>query len=161
MMVGGVWIMNPTFLFGYWALVFFLMMEFQVRCEEEQLESQYGSEYVRYSQKSKRYLPKLYQMANKTSPHILGTASNLLGICLFAITSLHLANKTENSILDELTSLVALLLTISCILSFISIRTNDEEKEYKYEKLADYLFIVSLVGIFGIITFFVLFLWQK
>lgn len=60
MMCGGVWIMNPTFAFGYWVLVFFLMMEFLVRCEEEYLLSQYGGEYVCYCSRSKRYLPKIY-----------------------------------------------------------------------------------------------------
>lgn len=90
-------------------------------------------------------------MANKTSQHILTTAANLLGFCLFVITSLHIANKIENHLIDELTSLIAILLTISCIFSFISIRTKNQQRERKFEVIADYLFVLSLIGILAII----------
>jgi hypothetical protein len=100
-------------------------------------------------------------MANKTSQHILGTSANLLGFCLFIITSLHLTNKTENNLIDEFTSMVALLLTISSVFSFISIRTENKKREYLFETIADYLFIISLIGIFGIIVFIILNFWNK
>jgi len=86
-------------------------------------------------------------MANNTSPHILNTSANLLGFCLFVITSLHITNKAEALIIDELTSVVAVLLTISCICSFISIRTSDPGTEKRFEDVADYLFLIALVGI--------------
>jgi hypothetical protein len=100
-------------------------------------------------------------MANKTSQHILGTSANLLGFCLFIITSLHLINKTENNLIDEFTSIVALFLTVSSVFSFISIRTENKNREYFFETIADYLFIISLIGIFGIIVFIILNFWQK
>ena len=90
-------------------------------------------------------------MASNTSPHILNTSANLLGFCLFVITSLHIANLTETLVIDELTSVVAVMLTISCILSFLSIRTTSEEREKNYEKFADYIFVGALVGILIII----------
>ncbi len=92
-------------------------------------------------------------MANNTSPHILNTAANLLGFCLFVITSLHIANLTETHLLDELTSLVAVLLTISCFLSFSSIRTTNLKREKRLETIADYFFAISLVGVLIIILF--------
>jgi len=98
-------------------------------------------------------------MANKTSQHILGTSANLLGFCLFIITSLHLTSKTQNSLIDEFTSLVALLLNISSVLSFVSIRSENKIREYKFEKVADYLFIISLLGIFSIIVFLIINFW--
>ncbi len=100
-------------------------------------------------------------MANKTSQHILGTAANLLGFCLFVITSLHLTNRTENNYIDEFTSIIALFLTVSSVLSFISIRTENPNREYRLEQIADYIFIISLVGIFGIIAFIIINFWQK
>lgn len=100
-------------------------------------------------------------MANKTSQHIVATAANLLGFCLFIITSLHLSNKTENSLIDEFTAIVALFLTVSSVLSFISLRTTSEKRERKLENVADYLFIVSLIGIFGIIVFIIITFWNK
>lgn len=100
-------------------------------------------------------------MANKTSQHILGTSANLLGFCLFVITSLHLTSQTKNILIDEFTSIVALLLTISSIFSFASIRTENKNKEYKLEQIADYIFVISLLCIFGIIAFITLNFWNK
>ncbi|WP_411273473.1 hypothetical protein [Daejeonella sp.] len=90
-------------------------------------------------------------MANNTSQHILNTSANLLGFCLFVITSLHIASKTETHIIDELTSSFAVLLTFSCIFSFASIRTSDLKREKRLETIADYLFVISLIGILIII----------
>lgn len=90
-------------------------------------------------------------MANNTSPHILNTSANLLGFCLFVITSLHIANLTESLIIDEMTSLIAVLLTFSCIFSFSSIRTTNLTRKKLLETIADYLFVASLIGILIII----------
>jgi len=90
-------------------------------------------------------------MANNTSQHILNTSANLLGFCLFVITSLHIASQIETHIIDELTSVIAILLTFSCVFSFVSIRTTDLKKEKRLETVADYLFVISLIGILIII----------
>jgi uncharacterized membrane protein len=90
-------------------------------------------------------------MANNTSQHILNTSANLLGFCLFVITSLHVANYTETQIIDEMTSFIAILLTFSCIFSFISIRSTNLKREKQTETIADYLFVLSLFGILIII----------
>jgi len=90
-------------------------------------------------------------MANTTSQHILNTAANLLGFCLFVITSLHITNTAETTKIDEFTSVIALLLTFSCIFSFVSIRTKNLKREVRFETIADYLFMVSLIGILIII----------
>lgn len=86
-------------------------------------------------------------MANTTSQHILNTSANLLGFCLFVITSLHVSNYSEASLIDEFTSLIALLLIVSCMFSFASIRTKNHQKEEKMETIADYLFFTALAGI--------------
>lgn len=90
-------------------------------------------------------------MANNTSPHILSTSANLLGFCLFVIASFHVANRSQNSIIDEITSLIALCLVVSCLSSFISIKTKNQKTEQLLEIIADYLFIVSLIGILLIV----------
>ena len=99
-------------------------------------------------------------MANNTSPHILNTSANLLGFCLFIITSLHIANPTETYFIDELTSIVSVLLTVSCMFSFVSIRTKRPERERRLETIAEYLFFSALVGILiSIIIITVNYLW--
>ena len=90
-------------------------------------------------------------MANNTSQHILNTSATLLGFCLFVITSLHISDIIETRMIDILTSVIAIFLTFSCILSFISIRTSNLKRERVYETMADYLFVTSLVGILVII----------
>ena len=95
-------------------------------------------------------------MANNTSQHILPTAANLLGFCLFVITSVHITDNAATSVIDEFTSIIALLLTFSSILSFISIRTKNAKKEQRLETIADYFFVASLAGIVIIILLLVL-----
>jgi hypothetical protein len=90
-------------------------------------------------------------MPNTTSQHILNTSATLLGFCLFVITSLHIANKIETLIIDEFTSIVAVLLTFSSIFSFISIRTANYNREKRFETIADYFFVVALLGVLLII----------
>jgi hypothetical protein len=90
-------------------------------------------------------------LANNTSQHILNTSATLLGFCLVVITSLHISNKLETHLLDELTSIIAILLTFSTIFSFLSIRTSNMKKEQLLESIADYLFFISLVGILLVI----------
>lgn len=90
-------------------------------------------------------------MANRTSQHILSTSANLLGFCLFVLTSLHISNYSVRSRIDEFTSVVSILLVFSCLFSFFSIRTVDEKKEQQLERLADYLFGLALIGILAIV----------
>lgn len=91
-------------------------------------------------------------MPNKTSPHILNTSANLLGFCLFVITSLHINNKSETSSIDEFTSVIAVFLIFSCLMSFFSMRAKDLLKEKKLETIADYLFAMALIGILVIVV---------
>jgi protein-S-isoprenylcysteine O-methyltransferase Ste14 len=60
LLCAGVWLINPTYLYAFWILAFYLMMEFQVRCEEEYLEMQYGDDYKSYCIMTKRYIPIIY-----------------------------------------------------------------------------------------------------
>ena len=92
-------------------------------------------------------------MAKNTSPHILSTSANLLGFCLFVITSLHISDRFKTSRIDEFTSLIAFFLVLSCFFSFFSIKAEAIEKQEQLEKIADYMFIVSLSGILLIIFF--------
>ena len=99
-------------------------------------------------------------MPNTTSPHILNTSANLLGFCLFIITSLHISNQSETHFIDGLTSIVSVLLTGSCMFSFVSIRTTDPVRESRLEKIADYLFFTALIGILiTIIIITINFIW--
>lgn len=95
-------------------------------------------------------------MINNKSSHILNTSSNLLGFCLIVLTSLKISKYNEMSIIDEFTGAASVLLMASSLLSFLSIRSNDETSGIKYEKFADIFFLMALVIIFAI-TFLISF----
>lgn len=80
----------------------------------------------------------------KKSPHILNAASGLLGFCLVILTSLKITNMSGKTYIDEVAGLASLCLTLSCLFSFMSIRSKIDQNENLYEKIADYLFLVSL-----------------
>jgi hypothetical protein len=86
-------------------------------------------------------------MSQKKSPHILNTSSNLLGFCLIVLTSIKISKTNSATVIDDITGMAAILLVISCILSFLSIRTQKEIRSEKLEKLADVIFLVALICI--------------
>lgn len=60
LMCFGVWLIHPTYVYSHWIMAFFIMMEFQVRCEEEYLIEKYKDEYKKYCTTTKRYIPLIY-----------------------------------------------------------------------------------------------------
>ena len=90
-----------------------------------------------------------------TSPHILNTASNLLGICFIVLTSLKLLKMQGDTLVDEFTTGAMILFMISCILSFLSIKGNGKSSDV-YENIAEILFLIGLICLFAttmLITF--------
>lgn len=83
----------------------------------------------------------------KKSPHILNAASGLLGFCLVILTSMEITKVSDRTFIDEIAGLASLCLAISCLMSFMSIRSTNIKFELKCEKIADYLFITALLCI--------------
>lgn len=65
---------------------------------------------------------------HKNSPHILNTSANLLGFCFIIITSIHIADKTESSFINDFSALISLVLSLSCLFSFSAMRTNMQSR---------------------------------
>ncbi|MFM7016679.1 MAG: hypothetical protein ACKOX3_10170 [Bacteroidota bacterium] len=95
-------------------------------------------------------------MNRKLSSQILPTAANLIGFCLFIITSLHVTNKASTSLVDEFTSIVTFLLTIACLFSFMELRSLKEKNQMVFERIAEISFIFSLFGILLVIFLLVI-----
>lgn len=100
-------------------------------------------------------------MPNNTSPHILSTSSNLLGFCLIVITSLHISEKSQHSLIDEVASVVAMILAVSCLCSFASIRSENTKMEKTMEDIADFLFFMALAGILMMVFYLTIKLWGE
>lgn len=83
----------------------------------------------------------------KKSPHILNASSGLLGFCLIILTSLEITKISERTYIDEIAGIASFCLAISCLMSFMAIRSVKENFELRFEKIADYLFITALLCI--------------
>ena len=81
---------------------------------------------------------------NQKAPHILNASSNLLGICFVVLTSLKLLNVAKNTVIDEVATVNIVAFTASCLLSFLSLRSNNH-RSYLLEKIADLIFIAGIV----------------
>jgi hypothetical protein len=78
--------------------------------------------------------------------HILNAASNLLGIALLIVTGIKLTNHSSQSFADETGLAAALLLAVSCLLSYLSIRQVDNGE--RLEVAADKVFLLGLAALF-------------
>lgn len=56
----GLWLIWPTTLVAAYAVLFFVVMDIQVRAEEEHLASSHGDAYRAYAARTWRYVPRLY-----------------------------------------------------------------------------------------------------
>jgi hypothetical protein len=75
--------------------------------------------------------------------HILNAASNLLGITLLIIAGLHITNQAQKSLADEVAWLSAVCFSMSCGLSYLSIRSPLELD--RWEGWADRTFLLGIV----------------
>jgi len=85
-------------------------------------------------------------MKSGKQPHILNASSNLLGICFVLVTGLKLTGAAKDTWADEISLLSAVAFVCSCVLSYISLRT--EKYTTHYEIAADYLFLTGLFSLF-------------
>jgi hypothetical protein len=84
---------------------------------------------------------------NDNFPHILTASSTLLGLCFVVLTSMHVANKREASLIDEFTAAAIIMFMTSSILSYLSMRSSKDPKP-QYEKIADVVFLAGLLFLF-------------
>jgi len=82
--------------------------------------------------------------------HILNAASNLLGIALLIVTGIHITNNANKTYADEAGILAALLLAISCIVSYLSIRDGGDGT--RLEAWADKIFLGGLVALLAAVA---------
>ncbi len=79
------------------------------------------------------------------SPHILNTSATLLGFCLIIITSIKISRFGAATLIDDLTAIASIFLMVSCVLSFLSMRTRQRAKSERIEYIADIVFLAALI----------------
>ncbi len=75
------------------------------------------------------------------SDHILPVSATMIGVCITVITLFKVTKLHLRTYVDELMGFDTLFFSISCFLSYTSIRIN---KQNKLEKFADILFMIGL-----------------
>jgi hypothetical protein len=85
-------------------------------------------------------------------PHILNASSNLIGICFVIIAGLKITDLADQTLVDEVCIVAAFGFLCACVLSYVSIRIDDQNG--RYERVADHLFLSSLILLFvGVVLF--------
>lgn len=83
------------------------------------------------------------------STHILNAASNLLGIAMLIVTGLKITRHSRGTYADELALVAAVMLAISCLLSYLALR---REVHSPLEDWADRIFLAGLVCLVGAVA---------
>lgn len=86
--------------------------------------------------------------------HILNAASNLLGIALLIIAGLHLSHIADQAAAKKIAWVSALLLSLSVLLSYFSIRS--EPGGVQAEIWADRVFLAGLLALVSAVSFLAL-----
>lgn len=86
--------------------------------------------------------------ANKRSPIILTTSSNLLGFCFIVLTSRQISGMTEGTIIDDIMAFSIAVFMACSLLAFIAMRTTSTRAN-RYEQVADILFLLGLFTLFS------------
>lgn len=92
---------------------------------------------------------------NNNSPHILNTSATLLGLCFVVLTSISINKMADKSMIDELTAMAILMFMVSCVLSFLSMRSH-KKSGIRFEQIADLIFLAGLFFLFITTLFIVL-----
>ena len=78
--------------------------------------------------------------------HIFSVSAAMVGVCLTVLGILHITEslKKLESLGDDITAIDAVFFLISCITSYIAIKTKDRKRRYRLEKIADCIFLTAL-----------------
>ena len=84
--------------------------------------------------------------ATQIAIHIFSVSAALVGVCLTVIGIFRAVGELKNfsSLGDNILAIDALIFLASCIFAYSSLRSHDERKRHKLEKIADILFIFGL-----------------
>jgi hypothetical protein len=87
--------------------------------------------------------------------HIFSVSAAMVGVCLTVIGLIRVVITLgkADTIADDLLAGDALLFLTACLLSYSALRSRDAKTMSRYERLADWLFIVAMTVMVGICAF--------
>ncbi len=88
----------------------------------------------------------LERQEENISIHIFSVSAALVGVCLTVVGLFSISNtlKKIETLGDELITLNAVLFLISCLMSYMALRTKFRKRRYTLEKIADGFFLLGL-----------------
>ncbi len=87
---------------------------------------------------------KVY-LEEDVSIHLFSTSATMVGVCLTVIGIFQIGSlKAIGSISDNILAIDAIGFLISCVLSYVALRTRTTNRRYLLERVADMIFIASL-----------------
>ncbi len=83
---------------------------------------------------------------NNIAVHIFSTSAAMVGVCLTVIGLFKISDRLKRVSLvsDQLLAIDAGLFLVSCLLSYLVLRTREENRRFKIEKWADVIFLTAL-----------------
>ena len=98
-------------------------------------------------------MAKKDETTKRVAEHIFNVSATMIGVCLTVVSLFKITNTHFLSIGDEIISVDTFLFISSCLISYMSLRKNNNRK---LEIIADVLFFIGMfvVVIVGIIMVF-------
>lgn len=79
------------------------------------------------------------------SIHIFSASAMMVGVCLTVIGIFQIGTlKKISFISDKLLAVDAVAFLVSCVLSYVALRTRTQKRRHRIEKIADFTFIGGL-----------------
>jgi hypothetical protein len=78
---------------------------------------------------------------------ILGSASNLLGICFLLVGYVKKTHIGEETYLDEFLVIPIIAFFLACLFSYLALRSSQIKNSEGHEKIADLAFAIGLTSI--------------
>ena len=93
------------------------------------------------------------QGKSERHPYILTTSSTMMGFCFVVLTSVNNLKKNSADVVDVMAIVAIALFAFSCLLSFFAMRSTNG-LGVRFEKTADFIFLMGLATIFGSTVYF-------
>jgi hypothetical protein len=90
--------------------------------------------------------------------HIFTVSAAMVGVCLTVIGIIRIVITMRNAdtLADDFLAADAVLFLVSCLASYVALRTRSVRRMHRVERLADFVFVVALVimvMVCGMITY--------
>jgi len=87
--------------------------------------------------------------------HIFSVSAAMVGVCLTVIGLIRVVITLgkADTVADDLLAGDALLFLTACLLSYTALRSRDGKTMARYERLADWLFIMAMTLMVGVCAF--------